>query len=75
MNPPPRSHGTMPVDVRRIHRFGMFALKSIALYVEHLASPFNYPVKNIEGELLTSMHSDLRLCLQMYSPTHARTSR
>ena len=75
MNPPPRSHGTMPIDVRKIHQFGMFALKSITLYVEHLAAPHNYPTLSVAGEILTKMHSDLRLCLQMYSPTHAKSSR
>ena len=74
-SPPPRSHGTMPIDVRRIHEFGYFSLRRIAKYLEHRGAPHNYPLSDPVGELLVRMHSDLRLCLQMYSPTHGRTSR
>ena len=74
-NPPARSHGTLPIDVRNLHEFGYRSLKSMTKYLEHVTSPYNYPVRDIAGELLVKMHSDLRLCIQMYSPTHARVSR
>ena len=74
-SPPPRSHGTMPIDVRRIHEFGYFSLRRMTKYIEHLGAPHNYPTTDVVGEILVRMHSDLRLCLQMYSPTHGRSSR
>ena len=74
-SPPPRSHGTMPLDVRRLHEFGYFCLRRITKYLEHRGAPMNYPLTDKVGEILVKMHGDLRLCLQMYSPTHGRTSR
>ena len=74
-SPPPRSHGTMPIDVRRIHEFGYFCLRRMAKYLEHRGAPHNYSATDAVGEILVRMHSDLRLCIQMYSPTHGRTSR
>ena len=74
-SPPPRSHGTMPVDPRRIHEFGYFCLRRMTKYIEHIGAPHNYPQTDLVGDILVRMHSDLRLCLQMYSPTHGRTSR
>ena len=74
MNPPSGSFGTLAVDVRQVHEFGFFALRSMCKYIQHLASKINYPVINEAGKILFEMHDDLRLALQMYSPTHARTS-
>ena len=31
-SPPARSHGTLPIDVRRMHEFGYFSLRHMAKY-------------------------------------------
>ena len=69
-----KSHGTLPIRVRMIHKFGLEFLRQVAKHVQHKYASNNYPEDSKFGESMVQMVNDLTKIFLMFSPHHAPTN-
>ena len=72
---PVKSHGTMPVRLGDIHKFGKFMLEEVVKQVQFLFASNNYPTGSRSGEIILELLEDLTLVFLMYSPKHALSNK